>query len=187
MTVVRPGLRTVGTGVVVMAMTAALAAASAPAAPGPSANLSVNVVIGPDVQHGSIVQRGDTSVVRKLKFAVGVQVENQGPDESTAARVRLVLPNGLRWGADAPDPSENCTATDTVADCKSPSPMDATGGSTRAAGWIWDVVADAQGRFALKAELVESTPPDPDSSDDTSTVTAVVKIAAGPLVVSPLR
>ena len=168
-------------------MTAALAAASAPAAQGPSANISVNVVVGPDVQHGSIIPRGDTIAVRKLKFAVGVQAANQGPDESTSARVRLVLPSGLHWGADAPDPSENCTATATVADCRTPGPMDATGGSSHAASWIWDVVADAEGRFAIKAELVESAPPDPDPTDDTSNVTAVVKTAVGPLVVSPVR
>jgi hypothetical protein len=170
-----------------MAMTAALAAASAPAAQVPVANLSVNVVVGTDTQHSSIILRGDTIAVRKLEFAVGVQVENQGPDESTSARVRLVLPSGLHWGADAPDPSENCTHTDTVADCRTPGPMDATAGSTRAAGWAWDVVAAAQGRYVLRGELVESTPPDPDPTDDTSTVTVVVKTAAGPVVASPVR
>ncbi len=175
-----------GTGVL-FALIAVLATASAPAAQGPSANLSVNIVVGTDLRHGSIIQRGDTVAVRKLTFAVGVSVENQGPDEATAARVRLVLPSGLHWGADAPDPSENCIATDTVADCRSPTPLDAVAGSSRAAGWSWDVAAAAQGRYVLRAELVESTPDDPDPSDDMSTVIAVVKTSIGPVVASAVR
>jgi hypothetical protein len=175
-----------GTGVL-FALIAVLAAASAPAAQGPSANLSVNIVVGSDVGHGSIVQPGDTIVVRKLTFAVGVNVANQGPDEATAAHVRLVLPSGLHWGVDAPDPSENCIATDTVADCRSPTPLDATDTANRAAGWSWDVVAAAPGRYALNAELVESTPPDPNPADDASTVTVAVKTSAGPVVASAVR
>jgi len=175
-----------GTGVL-FALIAVLAAASAPAAQGPSANLSVNIVVGTDLRHSSIIPRGDTVAVRKLTFAVGVSVENQGPDEATAARVRLVLPSGLHWGADAPDASENCIATDTVADCRSRGPLDAIAGPNRAAGWTWDVVAAAQGRYVLKAELVESTPADPDPTDDGSTVTAVVKTTIGPVVASAVR
>jgi hypothetical protein len=186
MSVVGPGLRTIGTGVL-SALIAGLVAASAPAAQGPSANLSVNIIVGADASHSSIIQRDTTIAVRKLTFAVGVNIENQGPDEATAARVRLVLPTGLHWGADAPDPSENCVATDTVADCRAPTALDATAGARRAAGWIWNVVASTQGRYVLRAELVESTPRDPDPSDDTSTVTALVKTSIGPVVASAAR
>ena len=187
MTVVRPGLRRIGTGVL-FPLTAVLAAASAPAAQGPSANMSVNIVVGAEAQHGSIVQRGGAVAVRALRFAAGVNVENRGPDSATAVRVRLVLPTGLRWGADAPDPSENCVGTDTVADCRAPRLLEATGGAAnRTAGWSWDVVAAAQGRYVLKAQLVESTPADPDPSDDAATVTAVVKTSIGHVVAGPVR
>src|SRR2546430_15837878 len=186
MSVVRPGLRRMGAGVL-FALIAVRADASAPAAQDPSANLSVNIVVGTDLRHSSIIPRGDTVAVRKLTFAVGVSVENQGPDEATAARVRLVLPSGLHWGADAPDASENCIATDTVADCRSRGPLDAIAGPNRAAGWTWDVVAAAQGRYVLKAELVESTPADPAPTAGRSTATAGVQTTLWPGAASARR
>src|SRR5438477_623964 len=45
----------------------------------------------------------------------------------------------------------------------------------------------AQGPYVLKAELVESTPADPDPTDDGSTVIAVVKTTIGPVVASAVR
>src|SRR5215210_4569035 len=56
------------------------------------------------------IPNGSTARVRGSKFVVGVSVALITP-EPASAHIRLELPAGLTWGADAPDPTEGCTST----------------------------------------------------------------------------
>ena len=120
-----------------------------------------------------------------------MDVESTGPDPASV-RLRFELPAGLHWGDDLPDPGENCTSTTTVAECHPPFPLDWNNPQMSGFGWLWDVVADAPGSYVLKAELIESSASDPESADDSSSVTAVVKeaaaaVTAGAVKLSPAK
>jgi len=169
-------------------LAAALAAGTAGAAPA-SSNLILDILVGNTRSDAHIVPRHQNETVTSLRFKVGVNVETIGPDVAADVRVRLHLPEGLHWGADLPDPTENCTSTATTADCQPGFPLDANDLSRRATGWGWDVTADAPGDYALSAEVVQSSAPDPDTSDNSSQVTVHVTraVSIGGVKISPAR
>jgi hypothetical protein len=151
-----------------------LLAASAPAARTGSTNLSLSIAVGTSIRNAPVIARGGTATVDSLSFKAGVTAETYGPDQATV-RVRLELPAGLRWGTDLPDPSENCTSTASVAECLSSYALDYENVQRSGVGWLWDIVADGPGTYVLRAEIVEASMPDPDSSNNSSSVTVVVK------------
>ena len=59
--------------------------------------------------------------------------------------------DGLRWGADAPDPTETCTGTATHR--RVPDAGDDRGRTHRgrSVGWIWDIVADQAGSYVASS------------------------------------
>jgi len=165
-----------------VALLAALAAGAVPAvltsaSAGPVASADVQVLISarPEGPGGSIpplFANGSTATVARRSFLAGVGVLNAGPDSATV-KVRLELPAGLGWGADGPDPSESCT--------ESPTPLCQVTLSNAgdANGWEWDVVAGTTGSYVVKAEVVESSTPDPNLSDNAVSVTIVMTEAGG--------
>ena len=163
----------------VAGVSALLTVASASAVPA-DANVQISIVVGT----GSIATRpptipnGGTANVPVLDFIAGLAVSNAGPDVATL-KVRFELPPGLRWGADGPDPSEDCTES-VMPECTvalgnaqtNPPPLDSA--------WGWNVHADAPGSYSLKAGIVESSTSDPDTADNSSTVTVVVTLPPAP-------
>jgi hypothetical protein len=136
-----------------------------------AANAQVKIALGPTPRTAVLYANGATAEIAKLSFGAGATVVNLGPEQATV-RVRFVLPPGLRWGVDEPDAAENCSSTDTEADCRPPRLVaDDVRGS---AGWGWDIVADAPGTYVLRAEIVESSTSDPDVSDNVATLNVVV-------------
>jgi hypothetical protein len=138
-----------------------------------AANVQAKIALGPTPRTAVLYANGATTEVSKLKFGAGVTVVTLGPDQATV-RVRFVLPAGLRWGLDEPDPTENCSSTDTEADCRPPGPLVPGDNQRESAGWGWDIVADAPGTYVLRAEIVESSTSDPDLSDNVATLNVVV-------------
>jgi len=165
-----------------------LLAASAPAARTGSTNLSLNIAVGTSLRNAPVIARGGTATVDAVSFKAGVTAETFGPDPATV-RVRLELPAGLRWGTDLPDPSENCTSTAGVAECLSGYPLDYENVQRAGVGWLWDIVADGPGTYVLRAEIIEASTPDPDSSNNSSSVTVVVKpsVSASVVKLSPSK
>jgi hypothetical protein len=177
-----------GSALVGAVLAAALAAGTVGAAP-PSSNLILDILVGNTRSDAHIVPRQQTETVKSLRFKVGVNVETVGPDVAANVRVRLHLSEGLHWGADLPDPTENCTSTATTADCEPGFPLDSNDLNKRATGWGWDVTADAPGDYALSAEVVASSAPDPDTSDNSSRVTVHVTraVSIGSVKISPAK
>ena len=108
-----------------------------------------------------------------LELIAGFKVSNAGPDVATV-KAQFELPTGLRWGADGPDPSEDCTEAVTTV-CQAAlgsSPTSTT--PPQESAWGWNVVADAPGSYTVKAQIVESSTSDPDAADNSTTVTVVV-------------
>ena len=115
---------------------------------------------------------GGTTRLSKPSFMAGAVLTSEGPDP-VGGHMRFELPPGLHWGSDAPDPSENCTGTATVGDCRTSADLDPN--QFRGdAGWVWNVVADAPGSYVLKAEIVETSTPDTNPTDNSSSVTVVI-------------
>jgi hypothetical protein len=171
-----------------VAVLGVLPASSAPAARSATSNLLINVIVGTSLRTAPIIQRGGTVDVKRLDFVAGVNIESIGPDPTTT-RVRLTLPTGLRWGADLPDAAENCTSTPNSGECSPGFPLDVNDFSKRAAGWGWNVIADAPGTYVLNAEVLESSASDPDLSDNKASVTVNVTapLSATAVRLSPTR
>ena len=161
-------------GTAIAAVATTLGTASAPAAPA-SANFLVFVTAGTTVEQ--VIPNGGTSDLRSLNFKAGVIVDNDGGEEASAT-VRFTLPEGLRFGSDAPGPPEFCTATASTADCDTRLTI-GTDPSRRTAVWVWDVVADRAGSYVLRAEITQTSVSDPDLSSNTASGTVVV-VAAPP-------
>jgi hypothetical protein len=137
-----------------------------------SLNITVDQALANRQTTPTIVPNGGTTTLSKPSFIAGAVITSSGPDP-VGVHMRFELPPGLRWGSDAPDPSENCTGTATVGDCRTSADLDPN--QFRGdAGWAWNVVADAPGSYVLKAEIVETSTSDTDPTDNSSSVTVVI-------------
>jgi hypothetical protein len=179
----------------IVAAPGALAVSAAPAAR-TVASVSVNITVDQELAsrrtNPTIVPNGGTKTLTRPNFVAGAVLASVGPDP-VGVRMRLELPPGLHWGSDAPDPSENCTGTVNAGDCHTAADLDPNqfrGDS----GWVWDLVADAPGSYILKAEIVETSTPDTDPTDNSSSVTVVITgsdksgnsgVTTGPVKLSP--
>lgn len=112
----------------------------------------------------SVHLRGAGNTVNSLNFQIGVEVETSAGVEQTVV-VRTALPPGLSWGADAPDPTEDCiTANPAVCTTR----LRANEVGTISLDWLWDVVAERPGKYEITAS-VTPTDSDPDLSNNTDT------------------
>ena len=148
---------------IVAGVSAVLTVASASAVP-LAANIQISILVGtgPITERPPMIANGGTANVPVLDFIAGFVVNNAGPDVATV-KAQFELPTGLRWGADGPDPSEDCTEAVTTV-CQAAlgsSPTSAT--PPQESAWGWNVVADAPGSYTLKAQIVESSTSDPDA------------------------
>jgi hypothetical protein len=136
--------------------------------------------------------RANTGTTTPPSFQIYVEIESaSGVDQSVT--VHTTLPPGLQWGADAPDPTEGCTnANPTV--CTRRLRQNEVG--TYQAVWLWDVVAERAGSYAITAS-VDPTEPDPDPADNSVTFRFDVvessgggggaSVAAGAVRLNPTR
>ena len=108
-------------------------------------------------------------------FQILVAVQATLPPVLQPITVRIGLPEGLRWGSDAPDPSEDCTSTAQVVCTGGPSSM-----------WFWDVVAERVGSYEITA-TVETTLPDPNLSNNTFTFRFEVEQPGSAVVASAVK
>ncbi len=158
---------------IVAGVGALLTVTSASAVP-TAANVQVSILVGT----GSIATRpptipnGGTANVPVLDFIAGFAVNNAGPDVATV-KAQFELPTGLRWGADGPDPSEDCTEALTTV-CQVALGNAPGSNPPQDSAWGWNVVADAPGSYTVKAQIVESSTSDPNAADNSTTVTVVV-------------
>jgi hypothetical protein len=184
------------TGIVAVILAAPSAVATAAPAARAVASVSLNITVDQALASRqsipTIVPSGGTKTLSKLGFVAGGVLTSVGPDP-VGVHMRFELPPGLHWGADAPDPSENCVGTATIGDCRTSADLDPN--QFRGdAGWLWNVVADAPGSYVLKAEILETSTPDTDPTDNSSSVTVVITgsinggasgVATGAVRVSP--
>jgi hypothetical protein len=167
--------------VLVAALTTVSIAATASAAPA-AADFQVFVTVGTTNTNVQVIQSGGAANVAALSFKAGAVVDNDGGEEATA-RFRVVLPDGLRFGSDGPDPTESCLGNATSADCQT-ALLIGTDPQRRSVSWVWDIVADRAGSYLLRAEITETSVSDPDLSSNTTSATVVVTEAASPATVS---
>ena len=158
---------------VVAGVSALLAVTSASAVPN-AANVQISILVGT----GSIatqpptIPNGGPRTSPPLDFTRASRSATPGPTSQQSRHSSL--PTGLRWGADGPDPSEDCTEAVTTV-CQAAlgsSPTSTT--PPQESAWGWNVVADAPGSYTVKAQIVESSTSDPDAADNSTTVTVVV-------------
>ncbi len=161
--------------VIVVGLVAVVSAPAATSAPF-VADFQVYVTAG--VTSPQVIQTGGTATVTGLAFQVGLTVDNDGGEEASA-RARFTLPEGLRYGRDAPDATEGCTLTDRVAECLTGVTI-GTDPSRRTAVWTWDAIADRAGSYVLNAAIVQSSVADPSPANNATSATVVVRDAPAP-------
>ena len=168
----RPGSR--ATGVVAVGTAVLLTLASPAAGAKSAADFSIFIAVGASPGPAlPTIPNGDSATVTGPNFATGIRIRNAGP-ETASLRFRIELGAGLRWGNDAPDPTEDCTGTETVGECAPSAPYEQTP-SLHPSGFAWDVVAAQAGSYTIRATIVSASTSDPDQSNDTATVTIVVR------------
>jgi hypothetical protein len=162
---------------VAVAAAGALAAVSgsAPAAP-VSLDLAARIIVSTN-QNGFSYGDGQTVTVHALKFFGGVRVLGiSGADMSTAT-VRIELPSGLSWGADAPRPSEGCTEGQMVV-CQT-RPVAVNDQAHPDVEWVWDITAASPESYVIKAEITNTSAPDDNLANNSLAVTVLVAPTSG--------
>jgi uncharacterized protein DUF11 len=185
-------VRTLGLSLV-CGLVVLVSASTAPARRDAAADVSIDIAVGTvdGTPQGTpkLIPRGGTASSSSLSFKTGIWLEDVGPDPTANVSFRFVLPSGLRWGNHAPDASEGCTSTSAGAECSAPRVLNPANPGDQTALWKWDVLADAPGSYVLHAEILAASPSDPNSSNNSSSVTAVVTqtVKASVVKVSPTR
>jgi hypothetical protein len=125
----------------------------------------------------ALVANGSTVTVKSRNFWVFVDVSLIAP-VAAKGTMRAELGSGLSWGADSPDPSEQCTSTPTTGECQTGDLQPITGQSS--AGWAWNVVAAQNGTYTFRAGLSAISDADSEPSNNASSITIVVDESAAP-------
>ena len=160
-------------GCVAVAFLASTAGA-APSAVDMAVNIGAAVTNpGPPV----LAANGSTVTVTSRNFYVFVDVSLIAP-VAAKGTFRAELGSGLSWGADNPDPTEQCTSTPTTGECQTGDLQPIAGQSS--AGWVWNVVAAQNGTYTFRAGLSAISDIDSDPSNDASSITIVVGESAPP-------
>jgi hypothetical protein len=163
---------------IVAGVGALLTVTSASAVP-TAANVQVSILVGTDsiTVRPPTIPNGGTATVPVLDFIAGFAVNNAGPDVATV-KAQLELPPGMHWGADGPDPSEDCTEGTTTT-CQATLGSTPAGTPPQDSAWGWNAVAEAPGSYTVKAQIVESSTSDPDVANNAATITIVVTQPTG--------
>jgi hypothetical protein len=176
----------------VLAVVAAIIAATAGAVPRQT-DVAFNLGASRNPNSGYGPSGGSVTVTSRNFYAI-VDVSLISTTPGGSIRIAAELGGGLRWGADAPDPSENCTGTETTAACATRDLQPITGQSSD--GWYWDVIAPANGTYTFSGRITGRSEIDPDPSNDSSSITIVVAepggggsatVVASPAKLSPAR
>jgi hypothetical protein len=172
---------------VALAIGLALAVVTSASAMPAAANVAVQIGVasGSDVsRQPPTIPNGGTANVTGSSFVAGPLLNSTGPDPAKV-KVRFALPPGLHWGADGPDPGEECTASEQTT-CETTVPGDGV-----TTGWGWNVTAEKAGMYTLSAQIIESSTTDPDASNNTTsitvTVTEAVVVSASAVKLSPAK
>lgn len=161
-----------------MLVTAGVAIALASTAGAAPSNVDLELNIGASLTTSqsavpTLIPNGGTVNISRRTFVVLVDVSLITPAPGGRPKVRVELGGGLRWGTDDPDPTEGCTSTPTTGECQLPD-LQPIPGQT-GGGWFWDVVAPADGTYTFSGEVFDLPQPNPVLSNNSSTITIVVK------------
>ncbi len=170
--------------VLAAAALAAVLASVAPARPAAD-DLSIRIFLA----------RSDETQILNAKtgpnFKIVVDLDSVGGVIQTIT-LRTGLPDGLRWGRNAPEPDEGCTVNVSVVCTQK---LTANDVGTVGGEWIWDVVADRPGSYEITAS-VEGEQSDPVPSNNTFTSKFEVvrpptagggSVAAGAVKLTPVK
>jgi len=157
-------------------MAVACLASTAGAAPS-AVDVAVNIGAAVTNARPALAANGSTVTVTSRNFYVFVDVALIAP-VAAKGTVRAELGSGLTWGADSPDPTEQCTSTPTSGECQTRDLQPITGQSDW--GWFWNVVAAQNGTYTFRAELTAISDTDSDPSNNASSITIVVDESPAP-------
>jgi hypothetical protein len=160
---------------VALAAAALAVAGSAPAAH-VSLDLEVRIIASSD-QNGFSYSDGQSHTVNALKFFGGVRVLGISGADMSVATVRIELPSGLSWGADAPIPGQGCTGGQVVV-CQS-RPVVVNDQAHQDVEWVWDITAASAGSYVIKAEITNTSAPDDNLANNSLAVTVLVAPTSG--------
>jgi len=130
-----------------------------------------------------LVSTSSAKTTESLGFQLSPLLSSDG-GESVTVKVRVKLPAGIHWADKVPGSAEGCTRTEADAVCtKNVTP---TPGTNLAATYgIWQVVAERPGSYTFEASIAETSRPDPNPANDSSSLTVNVGDRLGGVTLKP--
>jgi hypothetical protein len=162
----------------VVAAVCLIFASPAPGTAGSQANdLSANLGFT------ALVSSPRGSATESLGFAIAAYIVWDATEPVTL-ELQVALPAGIRWAGVPPGSADGCISTATRAVCTravTPTP----GTNLAAAFGEWAVVAERPGSYTFDAKVASKNGPDPDPSNDATSMTVTVAPSAGGVSLRP--
>jgi len=138
---------------------------------------------GPGIAFTALVGTANARATESLGFAISPLLSSDG-GEPVNVKLRVTLPAGIHWAGKVPGAAEGCTRTEQEALCTrnvSPTP----GTNLAATYGIWPVVAESTGSYTFAASIAETSRPDPNSANDSSSLVVRVGNTVGGVSLKP--
>lgn len=137
----------------------------------------------PSLAFTALVGSPGARSTESLGFSIAPFLSSDG-GEPVAVKLGVTLPAGIRWAGRAPGAAEGCTRTEQEAVCsKNVTPP--TGTNLAATYGVWQVVAEREGSYKFETTIRETDRPDPNSSNDSASLTVSVGNARGGVTLKP--
>lgn len=137
----------------------------------------------PSLTFTALVSTPGARSTEGLGFSISPFLSSDG-GSPVAVELGVTLPAGVRWAASAPGSNEGCTRTEQEAVCTKSVPPP-TGTNLAATYGIWQVVAEREGSYTFKATILQTSQPDPNTSNDSASMTVSVGTARGGVTLKP--
>lgn len=149
---------------------------------GASASRAAND-FAPGLAYTALVSTPSAKTTESLGFQISPLLSSDG-GEPVTVELRVKLPAGIHWAGKAPGAAEGCTRTEDEAVCtKNVTP---TSGTNLAATYgLWPVVAERAGSYTIEASMAETSQPDPNPSNDSSSLVVNVRNTLGGVTLKP--
>lgn len=142
----------------------------------------------PALAHTALVSARNGGAIANQRFTISAQVVWNGAQNAAGeVKITVTLPAGISWAGPAAGPGQGCTRSAEQATCAAKvSPGQGT--NLAAAFGIGTVVAQSPGTYTFSAAITETSAPDPNPSNNTTSMqVAVGRTPAGGVKLKPPR
>ena len=138
--------------------------------------------LSPSLNYLALVSTLNGKTTESGSFTIGTSLSWDG-GEPVTVKLSLQLPAGIRWAGNAPG-GDGCSRTEEQAVCtKEVTPTEGT--NLAATLGPWQVVAERAGSYTFEAAILSTSRPDPNPSNDSTSMTVNVRDVPGGVALKP--